>query len=610
MAIDLRCLSRMHDFCLRTRAFGQVLCGAVDEKMLSKLIDTLNLPDVDGLGFTRKLLGFVCNKGVCETDPSASELEKKGITDVGISRLTDDELENFARDFIAHNTWLFLSYTDGDRQFSTNEKGERVVSYFPGKVELPHEEGESNSNYLVRVFRDYFRRRAQRETHRMGSLSSKHSVGRFAEEANRHLNQYSALSEMERMLRREEEIMQIIDPFRNMRGILEENSAFESVLKDLKRQEELMHSVTRQFERENQHIRELTQSSILAMGIYHNKDVISQIAREESQIKAMASSIAADITIHQQEARQLIEQHERMFRVPLPLEATRLLDDYHLGSVAKLVQQECAFMLDQQRLVEAIKTPWLHSVETARSVSAMIELQSIGNALTTMKGFDTRFTAALRKDLGDWRDKITFPETGLSDPVARTEFYIDRGFNQSLTDFPDTAFHQSLDLAGLGAESLDLALYGEVIPQSGNSEEVGLQRTNRCHDRLQRFERRLRQFIDKEMTAQYGPKWPRRLAPETFEKWEFKKQRAENESNGAIFSFIDFADFTDYETIICRQDHWREIFGKRLKRKESVRESLQRLQPIRIATMHSRIVTKEDELYLVAEILRLIGAIN
>jgi hypothetical protein len=109
------------------------------------------------------------------------------------------------------------------------------------------------------------------------------------------------------------------------------------------------------------------------------------------------------------------------------------------------------------------------------------------------------------------------------------------------------------------------------------------------------------------MTAQYGSNWPKKqLPPQLYENWEFKKQRAE--SNGEILTFIEVADFSDYETIICKKDHWREVFEARFKKKESVRESLQRLQPIRVAAMHARIVTKVDVLYLHAEVTRLLNA--
>ena len=167
-----------------------------------------------------------------------------------------------------------------------------------------------------------------------------------------------------------------------------------------------------------------------------------------------------------------------------------------------------------------------------------------------------------------------------------------------------------LDLAGLDDTYIDLELFASIIPHSADPEvEAGLKRTNICQDWIQRFERMLRHFINEKMTEQYGPKWPKkRLPPNLYEKWVSKQHSAE--SNGEIITIIDAADFTDYELIICRQDNWREVFEYSFKRKESVRESLQRLQPIRIAAMHSRIVTKEDELYLKAEIVRLIGAIK
>jgi hypothetical protein len=155
-----------------------------------------------------------------------------------------------------------------------------------------------------------------------------------------------------------------------------------------------------------------------------------------------------------------------------------------------------------------------------------------------------------------------------------------------------------------------LELFGIVKLRSANpEEEAGLQRTNKCHDLLQRFERLLRKFIDEKMTTQYGLDWPKkRLAPKIYEEWKFKKEKAEK--NGEILDYIEVADFTDYETIICKKDHWREVFQGSFKRMESVRESLQRLQPIRIASMHARIVTKEDELYLIAEIIRLRSAMK
>jgi hypothetical protein len=59
------------------------------------------------------------------------------------------------------------------------------------------------------------------------------------------------------------------------------------------------------------------------------------------------------------------------------------------------------------------------------------------------------------------------------------------------------------------------------------------------------------------------------------------------------------------EGIICRTDNWRQVFATFFNRPESVRESLQRLYPIRLDTMHARLITQDDELYLHVEVMRL-----
>jgi hypothetical protein len=67
-----------------------------------------------------------------------------------------------------------------------------------------------------------------------------------------------------------------------------------------------------------------------------------------------------------------------------------------------------------------------------RSLNSLAEIQGIGRALAVMPAFGDSLTTALRLDLGDWRDAITWPKPIFTDPIARTEFYVDRGFNPSL----------------------------------------------------------------------------------------------------------------------------------------------------------------------------------
>ena len=82
------------------------------------------------------------------------------------------------------------------------------------------------------------------------------------------------------------------------------------------------------------------------------------------------------------------------------------------------------------------------------------------------------------------------------------------------------------------------------------------------------------------------------------------------ENGDREWPLIAYADFTDYERIIVRNDNWNAVFKQTFRRKEFVRESFQRLYPIRLSTMHARVITQEDLLYLLVETKRLLTAMG
>lgn len=135
-------------------------------------------------------------------------------------------------------------------------------------------------------------------------------------------------------------------------------------------------------------------------------------------------------------------------------------------------------------------------------------------------------------------------------------------------------------------------------------------RTNRAHDWLHRLESQVRSFIDEKMTEQYGTQWPYHQLPNgMYQRWKEKKQRAEG-AGRPIYPLIAYADFMDYAQIICRSDNWERVFRHHFKRKENIRESFQRLHPIRLDTMHSRLVSQRDKLLLYVETDRLVQAME
>jgi hypothetical protein len=310
-------------------------------------------------------------------------------------------------------------------------------------------------------------------------------------------------------------------------------------------------------------------------------------------------------------ASHAMEAFQDRFRLPKMDEAARLVMQFRENSASEMLTRYALRESSLQQAIESMRTPWLDAHEAMKSMAGFAEIQGIGHALQNMPAFDESFAATLRLELGDWRDTISWPPEIFTDLAARADFYVGLGFNAALTDFPLRAFEQSLDIAGLRRGLPPVVR--EFVPSSRSAEgeeEQGLTRTNAAHDRLQRLERLLRKFIDEEMTQAFGTDWPRRRLPNgLYDQWHEKKRKAE-QAGAEERPLIEYADFTDYGQVICRADNWREVFGLFFVRPESVRESFQRLHPIRLDTMHARLITQDDELLLHVEVQRLVKVIT
>lgn len=302
----------------------------------------------------------------------------------------------------------------------------------------------------------------------------------------------------------------------------------------------------------------------------------------------------------------MAEFHAR-FSLPEMSEVARLAKQFQASPMAEVLKRYEEQTSSFKQAMEKMQTPWLDIQESMRSMGGFAALQGIGKALEHMPAFGNSLGVALRVDLGDWRDTITWPEAIFTDFKARSDFYAGLGFDSALTDFPAPAFEASLDIAELRREPPQLIdVYGSPIPASGDdAEEEGLARTNQAHNWLLRLETQVRRFIDQQMTTAFGPDWPKtRLPNGLYDQWQEKKRKA-LQSGGREWPLITYADFTDYIPVICRRDNW-PVFAPFFGRLEDVREAFQRLHPIRLDTMHARPVTQDDELLLFVETKRLV----
>ena len=274
-----------------------------------------------------------------------------------------------------------------------------------------------------------------------------------------------------------------------------------------------------------------------------------------------------------------------------------------------------AFSISESSIVQAMKgmqSPWLDMRNQATSFRAFAELQGIANVVTTLPAFGDHVGDTLRRSLGDWRDTITLPQDIVDDIAARFDFYIGRGFDPTLTDFPRPAFREALATGGLHEESVpeDDDDYSSPASEWSAEEEIRFRATSEAHGSLMRLEVRLRRFIDDRMSDEFGPDWPKHRMPNgLYDRWVEKKKRTKPDEE-TTWPLIAYADFTDYAQVICRKDNWARVFHRFFVRRESVRESFQRLYPVRFAVMHARPIMQNDELLLRAEVVRLTGAMK
>lgn len=332
------------------------------------------------------------------------------------------------------------------------------------------------------------------------------------------------------------------------------------------------------------------------LGINSKESLLGSMIAQPSVADTLAARTGLDAVLfrtpNRDEIRSLAEQ---------ALAATNWKVEAILGADLLSAQVRGAF--------DAIQTPWLHDQHALMSARSMAELQVLGLAARDAP-FTTAAVDTLRARLGDWRDPIAVDPLWTETP-RRLELYASVGLDRGLAAFPELAFERGLDLAGLPAVTDDHD-EDESATEDGDTEELApdYRRAQAAFPILQRFELEVRAFISLTMESTHGTNWVRTNVPGPMrDQWVARRAAAEHDG-AASRPLHEYADFTDYKVIIEKGDNWTAAFKWVFGRQEDVRESFQRLFPLRIATMHARGLSQEDVLLLRVETGRILRAIR
>ena len=188
-------------------------------------------------------------------------------------------------------------------------------------------------------------------------------------------------------------------------------------------------------------------------------------------------------------------------------------------------------------------------------------------------------------ECGQWRDRLAKVNSKRSNVLAPRYIGIFVRYSETDTIVMWTARWLGIIAANLAYPQVQAANEYSLVQEAESNCEEDIEHNRKAYDLLFRFETQVRKFIDEEMTAAFGPGWEKhRVSGGTHKEWRQKWTNNKGDSGQAL---ISYADFTDYLPIIVRSDNWDQVFKTTFERKESVRESFQRLYPIRLDTMYA-----------------------
>lgn len=355
---------------------------------------------------------------------------------------------------------------------------------------------------------------------------------------------------------------------------------------------------------------------------------VGKMALMEQSLAGQLGKLAkeATLTSRMEEFGKNLAVSETFFRMPIWEELERLR-----SAVAS--QATADISSDFLSAAKSLRSAWVDSRNPVESAYGLAGLLSVGRSLEG-RPFDASISEMLRHELGDWRTLPAVAEKLLDDVAQRRDLYYEMGLNPRLTSFPSQSFGAVLRSAHISV-SADPPIQKQPVSESNNTEvnptaspqselqEQGVEGAVeapvaedrpslgmiKAYEVVYILERILRRFICVVMERECGSGWVKQQVPQdVYKEWRDRKEKAES-AGEPVASLIEFAELGDYSKIICNGRNWK-YFESVFQSKESVRESFNRLIPLRRVVAHNREMSNEDVLFLWVEAHRLCKAMG
>jgi len=135
-------------FDFRTKKVGRIRIGSNTMRASEEFaVELSKRAKVSSVALVRKLISIIGRR----YDDTSGELQSETLDHEIVEAISDEEVDEISRIFIEKNDWLCKDINNPEYEVIESEQGETVNKVSYGKRNIPREESETNSDYLIHL---------------------------------------------------------------------------------------------------------------------------------------------------------------------------------------------------------------------------------------------------------------------------------------------------------------------------------------------------------------------------------------------------------------------------------------------------------------------------